>query len=394
LDLTSVYKTVRQGVSGDYLLPNLEQLLWDHVEGLYSSFIDLFLGPRITSLSIRNQSDRRCPELAQLGGISHNLVSVVIHAVDERSSDLERSQLNSFILTLMRVELLEVETLDSEALKHIGQLTTLRNLRIVLPDPLVLRGIPDRSMFSNLHDSRIWTADQDISALIAFLRTWNNPLIKSFEVTFGHSPPMEHLGELYEVLAAHFQEHLRHLKVYLPFNYTGTIVPHPGHFFRPLFAFTELRIVDIRIPDRYDIDDATISDMACAWPYIEELRLGSHWNRHLPRCTLLGLYFLAQHCPHLLVLEMTFDASNVPQVDIDPARPVVQDKLVELHIGFSLISFARPVATFLASIFTNLSGVLLQDGPKFGLVPNSEDNGRWMEVGRLLLENHPETLEG
>jgi hypothetical protein len=91
---------------------------------------------------------------------------------------------------------------------------------------------------------------------------------------------------------------------------------------------------------------------------------------------------------------MTFDASNVPQVDIDPERPVVQDKLVELHIGFSLISFARPVATFLASIFTNLSGVVLQDGPKFGLVPNSEDNGRWMEVGRLLLENHPETLEG
>ncbi|KAJ7840905.1 hypothetical protein B0H13DRAFT_1636058 [Mycena leptocephala] len=91
---------------------------------------------------------------------------------------------------------------------------------------------------------------------------------------------------------------------------TGTLHT-PPIFFIPLLRFIELRVLRIRVPSGHDLDDATIYDMARSWPRIEELIFGSA-ARINPRCTLLALRHLSQHCPLLEMLELTLDASSVP----------------------------------------------------------------------------------
>ncbi|KAF7362820.1 hypothetical protein MVEN_00631800 [Mycena venus] len=123
--LLKVYETLRHCcVPCDYLLPHLEELSWYHFEAIYSPFIDLFLGPRVKSIRLGEQWDGRCPALNTLLARRLDLTSAVIDGVDVGSPESERSQLSSFIRSLTHPEFVDVRTIDSDALTHLGHLTT------------------------------------------------------------------------------------------------------------------------------------------------------------------------------------------------------------------------------------------------------------------------------
>ncbi|KAJ6533498.1 hypothetical protein B0H19DRAFT_1080912 [Mycena capillaripes] len=385
-----VYSTLQRGeFPGNFLLPNLEELWWYHREATDSSFITLFLGPRITSIRLGDRSNGHCPPLDTLLERCLDLRSVTIHGVDWESPHSARAQLASFVCALPRVEILDVRTTDCETLTYLGQLAPLRTLRVLFPRSLSIDGIPDRSMFSGLRVARIHDRGLDISASIAFLRTWNNPRITSFEACFL-SAALQNSGMLYEALAAHcVHEHLDELVVDI-YSRDGTdIIPHPGHFFRPLFSFTQLRSVDLKVPGGYDLDDEMISDMARSWGNIEELRLKSPAVHQPAACTLLSLEAFARHCPRLQLLSMTLDATIIPEADLDDmfVQWVRQDTLTSLDVGYSRISDPNSVATFISSKFGNLKSLrsrLSEEGA--GRVHRR----RWQEVALflwLLLQN-------
>ncbi|KAJ6578428.1 hypothetical protein B0H19DRAFT_1371241 [Mycena capillaripes] len=318
LTLIGVYSTLQRAeVPGSFLLPNLEQLWWYHREPTYSSFITLFLGPRITSIRVGEQSDGRCPALDTLLDRRQDLLSVGIDGVHWESPYLECTQLFSFVRALPRMEFLDVRTMDCETLSYLGHFAPLKTLRVLFPGSLSIDGIPDRSMFAGLRVARIHDHGQDISALIAFLRTWNNPRITSFKALFG-SAALENAGVLYEVLAVHcVREHLDELVVEIYKGTRTTMIPHLGHFFRPLFSFTQLRYVKLLVHGGYDLHDGIISEMARAWCNIEELQLMSHAVYQPAACTLLSLEAFARHCPRLRLLSMTLDATTVPDTDLE-----------------------------------------------------------------------------
>ncbi|KAJ7893793.1 hypothetical protein B0H13DRAFT_2339527 [Mycena leptocephala] len=334
-----IYSTLQRGeVPGDFLLPNLEQLSWYHREATDSSFIALFLGPRITSIRLRDQSDGHCPALGTLLERRLDLLSVTIHGVDWESPYSERTQLYSFVRTLPRVEFLDVRTMDCETLSHLGQLAPLKTLRVLFLARC-------RSMASPTEASSI-----------AFLRTWNNPRITSFEACF-RSAALENAWVLYETLAAHcVHEYLDELVVDIYSGGSTDIIPHPGYFFRPLFSFTQLRSVELQVPGGYDLDDEIISDLARSWCNIEELQLRSPAVHQPPACTLLSLEAFARHCPRLQLLSITLDATIVPETDLEGTsiQCVRQDTLTSLDVGYSRISDPNSVATFISSNFGNL----------------------------------------
>ncbi|KAF7345351.1 hypothetical protein MVEN_01552800 [Mycena venus] len=358
----AVYQTLQhEGVPGNYLLPNLEHLWWQHDDPAYSPFIDLFLGPRITSIKLGPRNDGRChPALATLGQTHPGLRSF---------------------------EELDIRTVDTETLKYLGHLPTLKTLRTILP-PTPLSAVADSSMFSELRGLSFWPEQQDpdggeIAPLIALLRTCNNPPLTSFE-----APSIVHWN--LDQLMLEFMD-----------MEPPVLPPHPGRFFRPLFDFTRLTVVEIQVPAGYDLDDATVEDMAGAWPNLEEFGLRARSN-YEPRCTVLSLQSFARHCPRLWVLAITLDASAVPgpQGPSTDAPFPPQDKLKCLNVASSRTSDASvaAVAAFISSIFSNLHEIMTDEGY---LWEEDDEVGRqhhqrWKEIERLvpgLVERHRKELE-
>lgn len=268
--LICVYETIRRSAFRGHLLPQLQQLCWchEHSRSAYCSFIDIFLGPAVTSICVRHIADALSPVLAALGQMVGRLVSVELHPVDEYSTDSDHTMVYSFLRTLTHVEVLNVSTIDSEALTHLGRLTTVKTLSTILPEKYHPR-VPDGTMFSNLRAANIAVGDGEISVLIAFVRTWKTPRLTSFEVEVKGCGELEHIRDFYAVLATHCEPNdLRTLSVQIYHGHADSvdiIIPHPGHALQPLFAFNHLTSLEIRVPSGYELDDGTISDMARAY---------------------------------------------------------------------------------------------------------------------------------
>ncbi|KAJ6529651.1 hypothetical protein B0H19DRAFT_1082765 [Mycena capillaripes] len=383
-DLLVVYQTFRHGVPGGYLLPNLEKLSWRYRKPAYAPFIELFLGPRTTSIHF--YSNPRCPVIATLGHKYPALLSVSIGGVDENSPNTEKTQLFSFVRNLTSVETIDIPISDSETLRHLGRLTTLKTLRTVLPTSMSFDEIPDASMFFTLRAAKI--SGEDILALIFFIRKWNNPKIRELEVQVDGVREVDRIRDFYEVLGTRCAEkYLQTLKISITQNDPAFIFPHPKHFFECLFRFSGLRNVEVIVRGGQDLDDVSLSKIARAWPQLERLVLGS-WNSH-PGCTLLGLDVLAQYCPLLAELEIALDASNVPHLPIGPPHRALQEKLTGLRVGVSPIPDAFSVARFISVIFSKLT--------KIDCAGWQHDDAswerceRWNEVQRLLRQP-PEVL--
>ncbi|KAF7347154.1 hypothetical protein MVEN_01469900 [Mycena venus] len=378
-ELIHVYETLRKGLPGRRILPNLNCLWWHHFPAAYAPFVSLFLGPQITSINVGPQADSDCAMLSALGQSYPDLVFVVIKGGETFLEDPQLGQLYTVVRSLTRVEYLDVEDrLDSETLRHLGLLTSLRTLHIRLPPLLAFPGIADGSLFSDLC---VASVSGKISASIALLRTWNNPPVQTFTASLSVPPGMQHVEDLYRALAAHcMHDHLEvlHVGMFL----TDLTQTHAGNFFRPLFSFTHLTILRMYVPGGYDLDDTIISDLSHAWPNIRELVFESY-SEHRPRCTLLGLYFLSQRCPSLRILEITLDASNVPPLPANVTEHILQDSLISFNVAFSPISEASSVAQFLSSIFSKL--VAVSGCPDWREVEVGQGHyERWKNVDQIL----------
>ncbi|KAJ6545448.1 hypothetical protein B0H19DRAFT_1380082 [Mycena capillaripes] len=379
-ELLHVYEVLDQGIPGDYLLPTLERLEWEHWDSAYSPFIQLFLGPRITSLTLGEKDDGPGPALTMVRQRCPGLTSLVIHAVNEDSEESERRELSQLVQALTHVEFLELRTIDSEALQYLGHLSTLKTLRFALDESLMLPGIPDSSMFSGLREASYHPETDDsrgaLAPLLTFLRTWRNPRLNSFEAFIYDCEGFEEVDELYQLLASHCaHDHLTELVLGISPLKNPIETPHPSNFFQHLFCFTRLTIVVITVPAGYDIDDATVSDMARAWPNIEQLKLrSSETHEHRPRCTLLALAFLARDCLRLHEVFLTLDASTAPP----RADGAVQETLSHLDVGLvdaSPVDAGESVADFIGSLFPNLKELTT------GMEELPEG---WAEVERLI----------
>ncbi|KAJ7240713.1 hypothetical protein C8J57DRAFT_949245, partial [Mycena rebaudengoi] len=117
---------------------------------------------------------------------------------------------------------------------------------------------------------------------------------------------------------------------------------------RPLFSFCNLIIVMLAHPVGFDLDDAAILEMACAWPRAKQIVLASNRTCHMrSRVTLASLSAFARHCPSLQVLGLMFNATHPPA----PVTGVTQRTLELLEVAHSPISEPSRVSAFLRSIF-------------------------------------------
>ncbi|KAJ6465557.1 hypothetical protein C8R47DRAFT_1155050 [Mycena vitilis] len=415
-NLVLFFEALRLRFPNDYVLPNLQHLAWGYSSaasfGYARSvlpFIDLFLGPRISSFGIaRCERDAHYSILPDLVRKYPRLSTVAIGRRseddngDEEEDDEDSNedgatrakepvdpgppivdQLSAFVRELTHVQALVVGVLDRAALIHLGELNTLKILDAQLPVSLSFPANMHRTLFSRLQFIKLEIDQGDIQGFTQLIRTWNNAPLGSFEIeltaehrrNFTEPVFLQPVEEFHSLLGEHCQpDSLTKFSFDIPraggYDDFGTFV-YPGRFLRSLFCFGKLTSVTIRVIDGFDIDDATVCDLALAWPCLRLLSLRSS-GRAPPRATLRGLQALAQHCPELHTLAVTFDATDLP-----PHVRITQRKLVSLDVGDSLITAPILVAQFLASTFGALKQTIFGYG---------QDRPRWLEVENLLSE--------
>ncbi|KAJ6468535.1 hypothetical protein C8R47DRAFT_1223334 [Mycena vitilis] len=370
---------------GDYLLPNLKKLEWD-IMGTPTDFIDLFLGPKLSSISFTGYPAMLLPTLAKR---YPHLAEIDLRSVDRATVDLpvNLEARSSLVRTLTDVRSVKMGTIDSAALMHLGQLSTLQNLQVTIPSTTSLIEAGERTMFSSLRTADIEVGDANAVHFIDLLRTWNDPPLRLFSASLDNYPSQTELEDLYSVLGSHVSpNYLLLLKLELltssPILQSPDTSRHPDHLLRHLFPFTNLVTLSIRVPSGFDLTDATISAMASAWPNIHDLQLAADVQIHSAQGTLRGIQALAERCPHLQHLQLAIDATVIPAPRLAPApRLVVQEALVLFNVGESRINNAFAVARFLSSIFANVQKIV----PTYPGLPADEAYCyRWEEVEAML----------
>ncbi|KAF8186148.1 hypothetical protein K438DRAFT_1936851 [Mycena galopus ATCC 62051] len=388
-------------IPGDHLLPSLQHLSWGYSSAAslgYSEsvlpFIDLFLGPHLKSIVIGQcEGNAHYSLLADLGHNYPALTGVAILPAESTDDDDDDDGATIFLRSL-------IDSCSISRRRHAGSRRVDPYRRTENPGPPRRRAPPSLlfpqanhgALFPRLREAKIRIESGDILALTEFLRTWNNPALRSFDVDFkGNkgrdlSAPIfsQRVEEFHRILSVHcvpgsLKTFRFHISDDSSFDDVGSFV-YPGHCLNSLFGFSNLTDVSIRVLHGFAIDDAVVSDLARAWPYLRELSLATEGHDPTPLVTLRGVQALAQYCDQLRALVMTFDATNVPPSATSEEPQISQRALVSLEVAFSHIAVAFPVARFLSATFVKLKRVKAE---------YSQYSSKWDEVGVLL----PELLE-
>ncbi|KAJ6470135.1 hypothetical protein DFH09DRAFT_1110954 [Mycena vulgaris] len=114
--------------------------------------------------------------------------------------------------------------------------------------------------------------DGCVAALSSFFRSWANPAANYIDARVHSDWAPTDISDLYRLLSKH-SSHASLESLTLTIDHGGDGSPHPGAAFRDLFSFANLATLSVDIPSGHDLTDVSISDMARAWPSLEELYL-------------------------------------------------------------------------------------------------------------------------
>ncbi|KAJ7757336.1 hypothetical protein DFH07DRAFT_1025368 [Mycena maculata] len=312
-NLSEVYEVLHSDLPCKYLLPNLATFHWD---GRNVDHIHLFLGPHVTSSHVSP-----CPNALQ-----HSLLPVLTRrypALTEvtitpdppsRSDVALQTRISVFVCGLRIVKSLNISHLDLAALAHIGCLATLESLELSYIIPTTFSSVYDQGLFRNLRQATLNLGRgefESAESAVGFVSTWDHPAL------------------LY----------LKTLKLHI---HTSQVMP--GSTLNLLFSFTEL--VEVWV------EDYVGAGMAASGGASFEVRVALASSvRDVP-----GLRSLALHCPYLHTLEITIDASAVPETPshFHSREQLRHPSLIALDVACSSISTAFDVARYISAIFLNL----------------------------------------
>jgi hypothetical protein len=112
------------------ILPNLRRLTWDSQENPLFPHIRLFLGPKVTSITLYLASITT--HLSLLSYISSHLPALTVVNIYDISTEQTRTkeEVTAFILGLNKVQSLSVPAILPSAYEHLASLSSLKNLDV------------------------------------------------------------------------------------------------------------------------------------------------------------------------------------------------------------------------------------------------------------------------
>ncbi|KAK7036373.1 hypothetical protein R3P38DRAFT_3485389 [Favolaschia claudopus] len=364
---TKVYETVGNSPGG-WFLPNLQHLCWDDYSANLTC-INLFLGPRLTSIEFEEIRDDRCfTTLETLAQTHPQLESVTVKGVTTRAKDEDRMRLRNFIRQLPHLHNLKVHYIDPDTLLRLGApesglygLTTSPHTfgdLVGHTDTYGTRFPELRRLY--IESGKNQDAEKaEMEPVLHFLRVCNSPPLRFMCFYFMRKWSWDQLYEFYSLLARRrtTRNTLETLFISLLGERSQKCTPHPNDVFHPLLHCNNLVNIYIGVPAGYDLDDEAVGNMSSAWPYLQTLSLESD-SDYEPKCTLMALHHIARNCQQLYELVLAFNASDVPDIPVS-LEGLPQCTLKNLDVGASPIldgSIER-VADFIGFSFSRITRI-------------------------------------
>lgn len=357
--ISDVLDVFGQCPPAQYVFPNLEKLWWH--EPPFKHF-SLFFTPRLNNIrlfdvdadfSVVSNHVRRCTHLKN--------AILCVKRGDYDPAARSSWPFSSIVRSLTHIEDLHVPEIDSTAMEHLAEVPCLKGLHFSYQGPLEE---PRQLELSVRFPALIRLGVPLVTVATTLLKFfWQTPL-ETLVMNGTDRIPMTKIAarEFYSTLAAHCV-YTSLLEIWNS-GQTFLVEPTPeqiltysvgGDILQPLFSFSNLHKVELRHPVGFDIDNATILDMARSWPRLKIRKLVASTTRHMPsRVTLEGLYAFAEHCPQLNDLTLTFDATLAPHTPPSDQPRHSQLCLKCLNVEGSPVGDPGPVAEFLFSISPHL----------------------------------------
>ncbi|KAJ7291745.1 hypothetical protein C8J57DRAFT_1163791 [Mycena rebaudengoi] len=340
------------------LFPNLRHLFWNHrypVEGTILPYLSLDL---VTSIYLSLDSSWfSLPDLPLVyPALKHLKIATTGHPARLLTST------SSCVRKLIQIEELTLPMLDRAAYDHLSTLPALRSLSVTQRrTPDLLPSIPfppaGRTGFPVLRN--LSTQSMTLAFVTEVVNGFSNTPLRSLDVTTDALDAEHIIRHFFAALSTHLvHSTLEQIRVRLGVKDRPVGSDIDGRTLSHLLCFSNLRKVTIYVCSVFLLDDATIWDMARAWPNLVILEVCDTQNPSSPPpiMTLASLRAFATHCPELTTLALTFDATIVPPPSNE--QPILQRKLSYLDIWYSHISSPALVGRFLAGIFPNIVRIL------------------------------------
>ncbi|EGO03349.1 hypothetical protein SERLA73DRAFT_174806, partial [Serpula lacrymans var. lacrymans S7.3] len=132
----------------------------------------------------------------------------------------------------------------------------------------------------------------------AFINSVDSDHLEKFAIRFYHEHPPGSLADIFRALKSN-PKRLISLK---SFALCTQKAASPSSILPHLFAFSNIRVLSL--PGTLsEIGDDNLSDIAKAWPHLEDLSIVSIWS-NTAKATLQGLFPLSVYCPKLKRLRL------------------------------------------------------------------------------------------
>ncbi|KAJ7772279.1 hypothetical protein B0H16DRAFT_1512947 [Mycena metata] len=385
---TSAFYDICLAFPGSHLFPNLRTLQADlssaYREIQPARVIPFLLAPGIERITIA---------LRQIDTASHFLPTLPqrcpsITYLDISNWDNGDTQSSSAVVqNLPQMQELRVYSLNRQALEYVRRLPTLKTLLIEdFTVDLPVDDNADAHSYSSLKDLEFGRTR--VHRVTEFLKITRNCSLQRLHIGSFESETATaaNMASLFSTLAAQRCSHtsLRTIRYHTRSSNSPPSDPDiyalTGHMIRPLFRFTNMVTVTIYQPCGLDITDDDVSQLASAWPCLEFLSLGGIYQV-ASRVTLHALYVLASHCPRLLSLSISLDATLVPAL----LTSIFDHPLQYIYVGRAAITEPAPVARYIATMFpaTRVKAWADIETPR-----NSQEtvyHGRWRIVSEDLV---------
>ena len=249
-------------------------------------------------------------------------------------------------------------SINCKAFAHLSSLSHLQVLGVKVPNSDEFKRLPHSpGPFPNLREVTVWTAY--LSTATDMLRRMQPSLLEVLIFHIEDTPCACDVDELFVTMIQHCRHTLKRVYGFQD-HYPDIIGEHvqEDYALRPLLAFPNLEYVWINACISFEnMDNTLIHDMACAWPHLRELDLGSTSCWGLPsQVTLEGLLQFCEHCPELCSLGLTMNASATAPLPHMPESQSANLHMEALQVGNSRtgIEQVNAVARFLRRIYPNL----------------------------------------
>jgi hypothetical protein len=336
------------------ILPNICELEVYGSETAPLGIADLFLGPKLTTIYIDLRSPTSEPAFVQSINklrLSLRNLRIVGRYLSQARSDL--------ILGQADLESLRIVMLTPVILAHVATWSKLRHLQI---DSLSAGVIGPVAGSGLTHITNLSLFAENVMTLDQFLSLCRPYQLRQFllGILRNELPPSSlwpQWQQCFQTLSRYCSSTLEDLRVsYQSINHATLL---------PLLDFRNLTHLWMTCVFS-DLDDARLSQMAQAWPYLQVLQLQSPASDiGQSRITLGGILPVLKYCPKLRELALTVDATCHPCANppctSHPEQPwlgVSNHNITILDVGNSVIDSAKDVAQFLSHILPNLEKII------------------------------------